>query len=37
VWTFANLVPRARSHHAWYQKQFPTYPKERKALLPGLW
>ena len=33
----ANLVPRARSHHRWYQSRFPDYPAQRKALLPGLW
>ena len=37
VWTFANLAPRARAHHAWYRQRFPAYPEERKALLPGLW
>ncbi len=37
VWTAANLVPRARAHHAWYGKHFPDYPPERKVLLPGLW
>ena len=37
VWTMANLVPRARSHHIWYQKHFLNYPKERKILIPGLW
>jgi protein-S-isoprenylcysteine O-methyltransferase Ste14 len=37
VWTTANLLPRARAHHAWYQEQFPDYPDERKVLLPGLW
>jgi 3-oxo-5-alpha-steroid 4-dehydrogenase 1 len=36
VWTAANLVPRALSHHRWYQSEFPDYPKERKAVLPGL-
>ncbi|HHJ09949.1 MAG TPA: DUF1295 domain-containing protein [Bacteroidetes bacterium] len=34
VWTFANLVPRALNHQAWYQRTFPAYPKERKALIP---
>jgi steroid 5-alpha reductase family enzyme len=34
IWTFCNLVPRALSHHKWYQKNFPDYPKERKALFP---
>ena len=37
VWTMANLVPRARSHHAWYREHFPNYPQERKVLVPGLW
>ena len=37
VWTMANLVPRARSHHAWYREHFRNYPQERKALVPGLW
>jgi protein-S-isoprenylcysteine O-methyltransferase Ste14 len=33
-WTFANLFPRARSHHKWYLETFPDYPKRRKALIP---
>jgi 3-oxo-5-alpha-steroid 4-dehydrogenase 1 len=37
VWTAANLVPRARSHHAWYRQNFPDYPPRRRALLPGIW
>ncbi len=37
VWTFANLAPRARSHHRWYRERFADYPPQRKALLPGLW
>ena len=37
VWTFANLVPRSRSHHLWYQQRFSAYPLERRALIPGLW
>jgi 3-oxo-5-alpha-steroid 4-dehydrogenase 1 len=36
-WTVANLVPRARAHHAWYRRTFPDYPPGRKALVPGLW
>jgi len=36
VWTAANLIPRARSHHAWYRQNFPDYPP-RRALLPGFW
>lgn len=34
VWTTANLLPRAISHHAWYKERFPDYPRERKALVP---
>lgn len=37
MWTAANLVPRARAHHLWYQESFPDYPPERKALVPRLW
>jgi 3-oxo-5-alpha-steroid 4-dehydrogenase 1 len=37
VWTFANLAPRARAHHRWYREHFEEYPKNRKALLPGMW
>lgn len=37
VWTAANLVPRARSHHAWYRQHFPDYPPRRRAFLPGVW
>jgi len=36
-WTFVNLAPRAWSHLMWYQKTFPEYPDERRALLPWLW
>ncbi|MEO6951262.1 MAG: DUF1295 domain-containing protein [Polyangia bacterium] len=34
VWTFANLVPRAVSHHLWYRRTFPDYPDARKAIIP---
>jgi 3-oxo-5-alpha-steroid 4-dehydrogenase 1 len=37
IWTFANLAPRAFSHHTWYKKKFPDYPENRKALIPGVW
>lgn len=33
VWTVANLIPRALSHHKWYKKQFD-YPGRRKAIIP---
>ena len=36
-WTAANLVPRAKAHHAWYRRTFPDYPPERKALVPLVW
>lgn len=36
-WTFANLAPRARSHHEWYHANFADYPPERKALFPWIW
>jgi hypothetical protein len=34
VWTAANLVPRALSHHRWYRARFVGYPAERKAVIP---
>jgi steroid 5-alpha reductase family enzyme len=37
VWTFANLVPRAKNHHDWYLQQFPDYPRERKIVFPFLY
>jgi len=36
LWTAANLVPRAISHHRWYKERFADYPKERRAILPFL-
>lgn len=36
-WTIANLLPRARANHAWYQRTFADYPPERKALIPKVW
>ena len=37
VFTIANLAPRAYSNHKWYKDKFPTYPKERKALIPFIY
>lgn len=37
IWTLANLVPRARSHHNWYRAAFPDYPWDRKILFPFIW
>ena len=34
LFTAANLLPRALSHHQWYKSQFPDYPSERKAVIP---
>ena len=36
LYTCANLVPRAVSHHRWYRQQFPDYPAQRRAVLPFL-
>jgi 3-oxo-5-alpha-steroid 4-dehydrogenase 1 len=36
LFTAANLVPRAVTHHRWYRARFPDYPAERKAILPYL-
>jgi 3-oxo-5-alpha-steroid 4-dehydrogenase 1 len=36
IWSAANLMPRALSHHKWYKKTFADYPEKRKALLPYL-
>ena len=38
VWTFANLGPRANTHHDWYIKKFgDEYPRERKRMIPFLY
>jgi hypothetical protein len=34
IWTAANLIPRALSHHRWYKTTFTNYPASRKAVLP---
>lgn len=36
LFTLANLLPRARSHHADYRRRFPDYPPERRAMVPYL-
>lgn len=36
IWTFANLLPRALDHHKWYKANFEDYPKDRKAVFPGI-
>lgn len=38
IWTFANLGPRANTHHQWYIDKFgDEYPKERKRMIPFLY
>jgi protein-S-isoprenylcysteine O-methyltransferase Ste14 len=34
IWTVANLLPRATTHHRWYRETFDDYPLGRKALIP---
>lgn len=36
IWTAANLIPRALSHHQWYRKTFEAYPRDRRAVIPAL-
>lgn len=36
IWTAANLIPRAISHHRWYRRQFDDYPPGRTAVIPFL-
>ena len=36
VFTLANLVPRALTHHRWYQEEFEDFPSSRKAIFPFL-
>jgi|TARA_B100000315_G_scaffold258281_1_gene309861 hypothetical protein len=37
LWTIANLLPRARAYHAWYQEHFEQFPKTRTAVIPYLY
>ena len=36
IWVIANLFPRAIAHHKWYISKFENYPKNRKAIIPGI-
>ena len=36
IWTWANLIPRALWRHQWYHRQFENYPRNRRAVIPGL-
>lgn len=37
IWTYANLVPRAKNHHDWYVQQFKEFPTERKIVFPFIY
>jgi 3-oxo-5-alpha-steroid 4-dehydrogenase 1 len=37
VWTFANLVPRAKNHYDWNHQHLQDYPKERKVIFPFIY
>lgn len=37
IWTYANLVPRAKNHHDWYITQFKEYPAKRKIIFPFIY
>ncbi|HEC43919.1 MAG TPA: DUF1295 domain-containing protein [Bacteroides sp.] len=34
LWTYVNLITRARDHHKWYRNRFEDYPQKRKAIIP---
>lgn len=37
IWTYANLVPRAKNHHDWYHQKFNDYPLNRKIIFPFIY
>lgn len=37
IWTFANLVPRAKANHRWALDNIDNYPNNRKAIFPLLY
>jgi 3-oxo-5-alpha-steroid 4-dehydrogenase 1 len=37
IWTYANLVPRAKNHHDWYHQNFNDYPAKRKVIFPFIY
>ncbi len=37
IWTFANLVPRAKNHYDWNHQNLRGYPKERKVIFPFIY
>ncbi|XP_046394495.1 polyprenol reductase [Ischnura elegans] len=36
IWVLTNQCAVSWTNHVWYQQNFPTYPKNRKALIPYL-
>lgn len=34
IWTFANLIPRARANHEWAIVKIENYPNDRKSIIP---
>lgn len=36
AFTASNLIPKAIASHRWYRENFPDYPPERKAVIPGI-
>ena len=34
LFTMANLIPRAMTHHLWYRENFANYPNNRKIIFP---
>ncbi|CAM9363317.1 unnamed protein product [Chrysoparadoxa australica] len=37
VWVFCNQCVTAHQCHAWYHSCFPSYPKQRKRIIPWLY
>lgn len=37
LYTLANLAPRALSNLRWYRREFPDFPRTRRALIPWVW
>ena len=36
IWVIANFSQERLSHHKWYKEKFSDYPKNRKAIIPGI-
>ena len=37
VWTYANLVPRAKNHWDWSRAHFSDFPTDRKVVFPFIY